>query len=268
MFSLEGKVAVVTGAASGLGKATALRFAKAGARVVLADIADASEVATQAGGMYVRTDVSREDEVKRLMEAAVSAYGKLTTVVNNAGIGGQMGTVDSITQEGIDEALGINFKGVLWGIKHAAPLIEDGGSIMNTASYAGLFGTPTYGCYVASKAAIIAITKTAALELAPRGIRVNCICPGTADTPMAYVEGAEIELKLACMLQPLGRLVQPEEVAALYHFLACDDCSMLTGLAIPIDGGMTAGPSLGVIMPLYEKIFNETLSIEDFKATE
>jgi 3alpha(or 20beta)-hydroxysteroid dehydrogenase len=266
MFSLQGKVAVVTGAASGLGQATALRFARAGAKVVLADIADAGETAREAGGIYVKTDVSREEEVKALMEAAVSEFGKLTTVVNNAGIGGQMGTVDSITCEGIDEALDINFKGVLWGIKHAAPLIEDGGSIMNTASYAGLFGTPTYGCYVASKAAIIAITKTAALELAPRWIRVNCICPGTADTPMAYIEGAEVELKLACMLQPLGRLVQPEEVAALYHFLASDDCGMVTGLAIPIDGGMTAGPSLGVIGPLYERIFSETLDIDDFKA--
>jgi 3alpha(or 20beta)-hydroxysteroid dehydrogenase len=246
--------------------ATALRFARAGAKVVLGDIADAAQVAEEAGGIYVKTDVSQEEQVKDLMQAAVSEYGKLTTVVNNAGIGGQMGTLDSITREGIDETLDINFKSVLWGIKHAVPIIEDGGSIMNTASYAGLYGTPTYGCYVASKAAIIAITKTAALELAPRGIRVNCICPGTADTPMAYIEGAEVELKLACMLQPLGRLVQPEEVAALYHFLACDDCSMLTGLAVPIDGGMTAGPSLGVIAPLYEKIFNEALNVEEFKA--
>jgi 3alpha(or 20beta)-hydroxysteroid dehydrogenase len=265
MFSLDGKVAVVTGAASGLGKATALRFARAGAKTVLADIADATAAAEEAGGIYVKTDVSQEGQVRDLMQTAVSAYGKLTTVVNNAGIGGQMCTLDGITREGIDGALDINFKGVLWGIKHAAPLIEDGGTIMNTASYAGLFGTPTYGCYVASKAAIIAITKTAALELAPRGIRVNCICPGTADTPMAYIEGAEVELKLACMLQPLGRLVQPEEVAALYHFLASDDCAMVTGAAIPIDGGMTAGPGLGVIGPLYEKIFSEVLNIEDFK---
>ena len=266
MFSLEDKVAVVTGAASGLGKATALRFARAGAKVVLADIAGAEEVAAEAGGIYVKTDISQEEQVRDLMQAAVSEYGKLTTVVNNAGIGCQMGTLDSITREGIDEALDINFKGVLWGIKHACPLIADGGSIMNTASYAGLYGTPTYGCYVASKAAIIAITKTAALELAPRGIRVNCICPGTADTPMAYVEGAEVELKLSSMLQPLGRLVMPEEVAALYHFLASDDCSMVSGVAIPIDGGMTAGPGLGVIGPLYEKIYSETLDIEDFKA--
>ena len=268
MFSLQGKVAVVTGAASGLGKATALRFARAGAKVVLADIADASEVAKEVGGIYVMTDVSVEEQVRDLMQTAVEEYGKLTTVVNNAGIGCQAGTLDSITQEGIDEALNVNFKGVLWGIKHSAPRMEDGGSIMNTASYAGLFGTPTYGCYVASKAAIIAITRTAALELAPRWIRVNCICPGTADTPMAYVEGAEVELKLACMLQPLGRLVRPDEVAALYHFLASDDCAMITGQAIAIDGGMSAGPSLGVIGPLYEKIFNETLNLEDFRAVE
>ena len=116
MFSLDEKVAVITGAASGLGKATALRFARAGAKVVLGDVNDASEVAGEAGGIYVRTDVSSEEQVQRLMQVAVSEYGKLTTVVNNAGIGGQMGTLDSITREGIDEALNINFKGVLWGI--------------------------------------------------------------------------------------------------------------------------------------------------------
>ncbi len=264
MFSLEGKVAVVTGAASGLGKATALRFARAGARVVLADINDASEVAEEAGGIYVQTDVSREEQVRKMLQRAVDEYGKLTTVVNNAGVNGEALTVDAITEEALHQCIDVNLKGVLWGIKHAVPLIEDGGSIMNTSSYAGLFGTPTYGAYVISKAAIIGLTRTAALELAPRGVRVNCICPGTADTPMSYVEGAEIELKLASMLQPLGRLAQPEEIAALYHFLASDESAFITGVAIPIDGGMSAGPSLGVIGPLYEKIFSEQLDMSKF----
>jgi len=266
MFSLEGKVAVVTGAASGFGKATSLRFSKAGAKVVLADIQDAVGVAEEAGGVYVETDVSKEDQVRNVLQKAVDEFGKLDIVVNNAGIGGIGVMVEGITDENLTDELNINFKSVVWGIKHAVPLISDGGSIMNTASYAGLFGTPTYGTYVAAKAAIIAITKTAALELAPRGIRVNCICPGTADTPMSYTEGGEVELKLANYLQPLGRLAQPEEIAALYHFLASDDSSFITGVAIPIDGGMSAGPSVGVIMPLYEKICEETLDMDDFRS--
>ena len=265
MFSLEGKVAVVTGAASGIGRATALRFARAGAKVVIADISDAADVAKEAGGIFAKTDVSSEEQVKSLMETAAAEYGPITTVVNNAGMGGEGLLVEAMTEESVDAAMNVNFKGALWGIKHATPNMADGGSIMNTASYAGLYGTPSYGSYVFSKAAIIALTKTAALELALRWIRVNCVCPTTVDTPMAYVEGAEVELELASYLQPLGRLIKAEEVAALYHFLASDESAMITGQAIPIDGGMTAGPSLGVIMPLYEKIASETINLEDFK---
>ncbi|MCD6571199.1 MAG: SDR family oxidoreductase [Deltaproteobacteria bacterium] len=264
MFSLKGKVAVITGGASGFGKATALRFARAGAKVVLADINDASNVAKETRGIYVKTDVSKEDQVKNLMERAVSEFGKLDIVVNNAGEEGEGGLIQDIREEALDKVLNVNLKGVVWGIKHAVPRISDGGSIMNTASYAGLFGTPMYGDYVISKAAIISITKTAALELAPRGVRVNCICPGTCDTPMAYIEGGEIELKLASMLQPLGRLGKTEEVAALFHFLASDESAFITGLAIPIDGGMSAGPSLGVIQPLYEMVSSQKLNLSDF----
>lgn len=255
MFSLQGKVAVITGGASGFGKATAVRFSQAGAKVVVADIKDASDVAKETRGIYVKTDVSQEDQVKNLMDRAVAEFGKLNIVVNNAGISGETLLVENISAEALDKAFNVNFKGVLWGIKHAAACMADGGSIMNTASYAGLFGTPMYGIYVVCKSAIIGITKTAALELAPRGIRVNCICPGTCDTPMAYEGGAvEIELKLATKLQPLGRLGKSEEIAALYHFLASDESAFITGQAISIDGGMSAGPSLGVIMPLYEMI--------------
>lgn len=150
-----------------------------------------------------------------------------------------------------------------------AVLAEEGledASTAKVASYAGLHGAPTYGTYVASKAAVVAITGTAALELALRGIRVNCACPSTVDTPMAYAEGAEVELGLANMFMPPGRLARPEETAAICHFLASDDCAMLTGLTIPIDGGMAAGPSLGEIGPLCERVFNKTLDMGDFKA--
>jgi len=265
MFSLEGKVAVVTGAASGIGRATALRFARAGADVVCADINDASEVAAEAGGIYVQTDVSREDQVSSLMEKTASRYGKVTTVVNNAAAGGtEAQFVEAITEDQLDLANNVNLKGVVWGIKHSVPLMTEGGSIMNTASYAGLFGTPSYGTYVASKAAIIAITRTAALELGGRSIRVNCICPTTVDTPMAYVEGVEVELAVTSKLQSIERIASAEEAAALFHFLASEESAFITGQAIALDGGMSAGPSLGAVTILYEKLASGTLDVSDY----
>jgi len=249
MFSLKDKVAVVTGGASGIGKATVLRFSRAGAKVLLADIQDGSEVAAQAGGVFVKTDVSKEKEVKALMEAAVSQYGKLDIVVNNAGIG-EGNEIKDISESEFDRIINVNTKGVLWGMKHAAPLISYGGSIINTSSYAGVACFPSYGSYSASKAAVIALTKTAALELAPRGVRVNAVCPGTIDTPINQGPMAEVELALATHIHPLRRLGQPEEVAALFHFLASDECTFITGLAIPIDGGLSAGIGMGVIEPM------------------
>ena len=125
---------------------------------------------------------------------------------------------------------------------------------VNTASVAGYQGAPTYAPYVASKAAVIGVTRTAALELAPRNIRVNAVCPGTVDTPMAYGDEVNAELKIASMMMPLGRLCQPEEVAALFHFLVADDCPFISGQAICIDGGMTAGISMGLVLPLLENM--------------
>lgn len=249
MFSLKGKVAVITGGASGIGKATALRFSEAGARVVLGDIQDASPVAEQAGGVFVKTDVSKEGEVKALIEAAVSTYGRLDIVVNNAGIG-EGNEIKDISEAELDRIFNVNTKGVLWGMKYAVPHISDGGSIINTASYAGVAAFPSYGSYTASKCAVIGLTRTAALELAPRGIRVNAVCPGTIDTPINEGPMAEVELALATHVHPLRRLGRPEEVAALFHFLASDESAFITGIAIPIDGGLSAGIGLGIIEPI------------------
>lgn len=249
MFSLKDKVAVITGGASGIGRATALRFSQAGAKVVLADIQDGSGVARQAGGIFVKTDVSREEQVKALIEAAVSEYGRLHIVVNNAGVG-EGNEIKDISEAELDRILDVNTKGVLWGMKHAVPHVSDGGSIINTASYAGVAAFPSYGSYTASKCAVIGLTRTAALELAPRGIRVNAVCPGTIDTPINEGPMAEVELALAKHVHPLGRLGQPEEVAALFHFLASDESSFITGIAIPIDGGLSAGIGLGIIEPM------------------
>lgn len=265
MFTLEGKVAVVTGGASGIGESTVRRFTRAGAKVVIGDLQDASPLAKEVDGLAVRTDVSREDEVEDLLETALRELGRLDVVVNNAGIGA--GTfLAALSEEDLDRNLQVNLKGVIWGIKHAASRIVDGGSIMSTASLAGLIGTPSYGAYVASKSGIVGITKTAALELAPRRVRVNCVCPGTIDTPMMdHDEGASVEFELAEVLHPLGRMGRPEEVAALFHFLASDESAFITGQAIAIDGGMSAGPGLGMIGSLYEKIAGGSLGDLDGK---
>jgi 3alpha(or 20beta)-hydroxysteroid dehydrogenase len=258
MFSLQDKIAVVTGGASGIGEATARRFAEAGAKVVIGDLRDASATAKEIGGLAVRADVSREAEVENLLESALREFGRLDVVVNNAGIGAG-DFLASLCERDLDASLAVNLKGTVWGIKHAAPRIAEGGSIMSTASVAGLTGAPSYGAYVASKAAIIGITKTAALELAPRRVRVNCVCPGTIDTPMMADDTPSVEYRLAGLLHPIGRMGTAEEVAALFHFLASDDSAFITGQAIAIDGGMSAGPGLGMIGALYEKIAGEAL---------
>jgi NAD(P)-dependent dehydrogenase (short-subunit alcohol dehydrogenase family) len=250
---LEGKVAVVTGASSGIGKCTAQRYAQAGAKVVFADIQDSTQFAETSGGIFVKVDVTSEEQVKMLMETAVKQYGHLDIVVNNAGIG--VGAeITEITEEIFDRHIAVNTKGVLFGIKHAAAVMSDGGSIINTSSMAGLLGFPTYGAYAASKAAVIGLTRNAALELAPRGIRVNCICPGTIDTPINETETGEVELALTEYLTPLGRIAKPEEIAALFHYLASDESRFMTGVNLPFDGGISAGIGLGIIEPMLEMV--------------
>jgi len=220
------------------------------------DVTDAGDLAREVDGLFVRTDVTREEQVKVLMDETASTYGRIDIVINNAGggEGGGPNFIQFLPAEDFEAGYRLNLMGVVFGIKHAVDHMTNGGSIVNTASVAGFQGTPTYAPYVASKAAVIGVTRTAALELAARNIRVNCVCPGTVDTPMAYAEGVEAELKIASLMMPLGRLCKPEEVAALFHFLVADDCPFVTGQAICIDGGMTAGISMGLVMPLLEHL--------------
>ncbi len=241
MFSLEGKVAVITGAAGGIGSATARRFAEAGAKLVLADVVDAGALAQELGGLFVRTDVSDEAQVKALMDAAAEAHGRIDVVVNNAGVPAGGAPISELPAAEFHRGFDTNTLGVVYGIRHAVPHMKEGGSIINTASLAGLQGMYGSAPYVASKFAVVGITKTAALELARFGIRVNCVCPGNIATPM----GAPPQFAAVTdAMTPLGRPGKPEEVAALFHFLAADDCPYVTGQAICIDGGMTAGPHL------------------------
>jgi 3alpha(or 20beta)-hydroxysteroid dehydrogenase len=244
MFSLKDKNAVVTGAGSGLGFATAKRFAEAGANVVLADISEAAkEKAEEIGGYFVRTDVSSEADVENLMIAAQAKFGNLDIIVNNAGIicpEEYLADADAGTWQRL---FSVNVMGAVFGIKHGQKVMNDGGVILNTASNSANGDYAGYGPYIMSKISVVGITKVAAIELAPRGIRVNCICPNTIDTPMAYADGCETELMVMKVQTPLGRMCKPEEAAALYHFLASDDCKYITGEDIYIDGGLKAGPA-------------------------
>lgn len=244
MFSLQDRVAVITGGASGIGLATARRLIAAGARVVLVDRDDADAVAAEIGAVARRADVSDGRAFAAAIDWAAAQHGGIDILVNNAGVFVE-GMIDDTSADDMRASFDVNAVGVLHGIRHATKHMGPGASIINTASLAGLVGFAGYAAYSASKAAVIAITRVAALEYGPRGIRVNCICPGSVDTPMLAAQaGGEVEAGLIGVAAPLGRIVRPEEVAALIHFLASDDCPMLSGLAIPIDGGMSAGMSI------------------------
>jgi NAD(P)-dependent dehydrogenase (short-subunit alcohol dehydrogenase family) len=247
VFSIKNKVTIITGGTAGIGKAAVERFADAGAKVVFAGRrSDGSRLATKTGSIFVKTDVSIESQVERLVKTAVESYGGLDVLINNAGIGDDQNIKD-ITEENFDRVQSVNTKGVLWGMKHAAPHMSSGGSIINCSSAAGKIAFPGYGSYSSSKFAIIGLTQTAALEFAPLGIRVNAVLPGTFDTESP---GSDLELAVAKFMHPMGRIGKPEEVAGLYHFLASDESAFITGASIPIDGGILAGIGLGMIEPL------------------
>lgn len=244
-FDLTGKVAVVTGGTSGIGLEVAKRFIDSGAKVVIASRRDGTAVADEIGATFQAADVSDEASVEALMQAAVEAHGPLDVVVNCAGVNRGYETMAESDAGNYQFNYSINTMGVVFGIKHGATRMNpDGGSIINVSSVAGLEGVPFLAPYVASKWAAVGITKTAALELGGKNIRVNVICPTSVDTPMARAKGGEAQLAMEHMQVPMSRIAQPEEVAALVHFLAADDCGFINGQAIAVDGGFSAGVSM------------------------
>ena len=239
---LEAKVAVVTGAGSGIGAATAEAFVREGAKVVVADISGAQEdVAKRLGEncLAVHADVAKSADVRNMLTAAVDSFGRLDILHNNAGIDGAVAHTGEMSEEEFDRVWSINGRGVWLGMHHAIPLMLDGGgSIINTASIASLVGFPGMSGYCAAKGAVLMITKTAAAEYAGQGIRVNAICPGpirtgiTDSLPKELIDGV-------VAMTPLGRFGATSEVADLAVFLASGESSFITGSAMVIDGGYT-----------------------------
>lgn len=250
MGQMDGHVALVTGASSGIGRATALAFAEQGASVVVADVNDERGEATvsqirDAGGQatYVHADVSDAGQVDAMVGSAVSTYGKLDHAFNNAGIEGEPAPLTDCPRDNWDRTLAINLTGVFLCLQAEIPAMRasGGGSIVNCASIAGLNGFPGLAAYVASKHGVNGLTKAAALELAPEGIRVNSVCPGAIDTEMvARVKEEQPELiEQTVAAHPLGRLGLPEEIASTVLWLCSDAAGFVTGQAIAVDGGYT-----------------------------
>jgi NAD(P)-dependent dehydrogenase (short-subunit alcohol dehydrogenase family) len=234
-FSLANKVAVVTGGASGIGRAIVERFKAAGAHVVIGDIKPDEH------GISVVVDVAEEKDMIKVLDCAASRYGGVDILINNAGIQPLGVPFSDLTVELWDQTLSVNARSTAMGIKHAGARLRENGRIVNMASFVGVLGVPGGTAYAVSKAAIIHLTKLAAIELAPRGITVNAISPGTVRTPAVTGIPGNPEIPFIEGHTPLGRLIESEEIAAAAHFLVSDEAAAITGQNLCVDGGITAG---------------------------
>ena len=245
------KAALVTGGASGIGRAAALSFAHGGGRVVVADVNQVGEeetvrlVKTEGGeAVFVKADVRAAVDVEAMVAATLQSFGRLDIAFNNAGVLGSGAAMIDFTEDDWDDVMGINLKGVWLCMKHEIPAMiqAGGGAIVNTSSIAGLVGSQHSPAYAASKHGVVGLTKTAALQYAPQGIRVNCVCPAAVYSPMLetlVTRNPQVGDRLLAS-QPNGRFASPEEVAAVVTWLCSDAASFVTGAALPVDGGYTA----------------------------
>ncbi len=253
MGSFDGKVALVTGAGSGIGRASALAFARMGARVAVCDINSPGACETvglieaaEGEARFIEADVSDEQQVQALIASTVEAFGRLDYAHNNAGIGAGVAPIHEASRESFDKVLAVNVVGVWLCLKYEARVMlrQGGGAIVNTASLAGLIGFPNHVAYSTSKHAVIGITRTAALEYAQSGIRVNAVCPSFIHTPMVdnlvADGGPAMSLERLAHMQPMGRIGTVEEVAEAVVWLCSESAAFITGIALPIDGGTTA----------------------------
>jgi NAD(P)-dependent dehydrogenase (short-subunit alcohol dehydrogenase family) len=256
MKSFQDKVALITGGSSGIGRATAVAFAREGVKVVVTSRRENEGKETvrlikEAGGegLFIRTDVSKEADVKAMVEGTVKAYGHLDYAFNNAGIEGNAAPLAEQTVDDYESVLGINVRGVFLSMKYEIPqmLKNGGGAIVNMSSIDGLIGFPGISLYVASKHAVIGLTKSAALEYAKSGIRINAVGPGAIETDMVdrFVSkvsaGKEEEIRQQfAAMHPIGRFGKPEEIASAVLYLCSDGASFVTGQTLALDGGFTA----------------------------
>ena len=267
MGKLEGRVAVITGGASGIGEATVRLFIDQGARVVISDILDnlGERLAQELGAnaTYFRADVSEEPQVEALVDFAIEKFGRLDCMYNNAGISGVTAPIETIPTEGFDKTMAIDLRGVFLGMKHAVRVMRPRGtgSIITTASVAGLQVGHADHTYCAAKAAVIHLTRSVAMDAGESGIRVNCICPGWIATPImgksvgltqeAAEKTVEEIKKIFVNFQPLKQAGMPEDVAQAALWLASDDSSFVNGHAMVVDGGISNGR-------MWSQFFEET----------
>lgn len=248
MSDMTGKVGLVTGAGSGIGRAAALEFARAGAAVAVLDIdestaTETTEMIRKDGGkaLSVPVDIADEHSVRAAVERTVAAYGGLDFAVNNAGLASHHRQLDQMPLDEFERVVHVNLAGTFLCMKYELPLLEGGGAIVNIASNGGLYAIPTAPAYVAAKHGIVGLTKVAAVDYAPRDIRVNAVCPGPTRTPgFERVAAGTDMLAMQEANTPLGRLATPQEAAAAAVWLCSDAASYVTGIALSVDGGRRA----------------------------